>query len=295
MNTRFMQIPVDSVLPNPEQPRKQFDNAEIEILAASIKDHGLIMPIKVEECDGSYILIDGERRLRAVKLLGLHAIDANVRAQATSGKDRLFQALIANMQRADLNVIEEARAYQKLRGFGLTLNAIARLSGRSLPHIELRLKLLELDPQIINLYSARKLPIEYNLVAKLARLPAKQAVVLCKRWAANGTGIAAINRSLTKILSCPAAPDDIPLSRGNRSPVIVLSGAFETAPGSFILTRLAADGSLPSYALIQQSADETCQACDLHDIATTQLCCDCPAVDLLRRLHALIQQQTEKN
>ncbi len=85
-----MKIPIKSISPNPDQPRTQFDEAELERLAQSIKTDGLLNPISVEGSDGAYILIDGERRVRAMKMLGRTSIEASVRQPSRDGQARLF-------------------------------------------------------------------------------------------------------------------------------------------------------------------------------------------------------------
>jgi len=107
--TELRNIPVEDIVPNPEQPRVEFDPAEIESLAESIENHGLVQPIVVEEAQDGYVLVDGERRWRAVRSLGIPLIEAKV-ITFEERRDRFMQAVIANMQRADLNPIEEAQA-----------------------------------------------------------------------------------------------------------------------------------------------------------------------------------------
>ena len=110
-------IRIDLILPNPEQPRVDFPAEELQGLAASIQANGLIQPIVVEEVEQGYILHDGERRLRACKALGWAEIAAVVvpPLNGTAAHDRLMRALVANVQRQDLNPVEEARAYARLR------------------------------------------------------------------------------------------------------------------------------------------------------------------------------------
>jgi ParB family chromosome partitioning protein len=114
-------ILISRVLPNPEQPRRRFDPGSLRELADSIKVNGLIQPIVVEDAgDGSYILIDGERRLRACKLINRTEIEAFINPPSNhNGEERLRKALVANIQRTDLNPIEEAQAYQITGGKAL--------------------------------------------------------------------------------------------------------------------------------------------------------------------------------
>src|SRR6185369_7089197 len=100
----YQQIHISRVVPNPEQPRKTFDQAELDGLADSIREHGVIQPIVVESCADDYILHDGERRLRAAKLAGLKKIPAIVHPplNGTGPQERLERALVANVQRVEM-------------------------------------------------------------------------------------------------------------------------------------------------------------------------------------------------
>ncbi len=136
-------IPVDLVRPNPNQPRKTFDEKTIDALAVSIEKVGLLQPISVSEEDHGYILVAGERRLRAVKKLALPTIKAIV----VNADERLIAelALIENLQREDLNPVDEASAYQALTELhGMTHEQISELSGKSRAHITNYIRLLGL-------------------------------------------------------------------------------------------------------------------------------------------------------
>jgi ParB family chromosome partitioning protein len=145
--TGVQELPLDQVAPNPHQPRARFDDAELAELADSIRAHGVLQPIVVRaRVDGSYELVAGERRLRASRLAERPTIPAIVRD--TSDGDQLELALIENVQRADLNAIEEALAYRELIDrFGLSHEAVARRVGKSRVAISNALRLLELAPE----------------------------------------------------------------------------------------------------------------------------------------------------
>jgi ParB family chromosome partitioning protein len=125
------ELPVDSIRQNSRQPRTQFDEQALEDLAASIREHGIIQPLIVSERgDGRYELVAGERRWRAAQRAGLERVPVLVR-EATP-QQLLELALIENVQRADLNALEEAQAYQTLwEEFGLSDNQIARRVGKN--------------------------------------------------------------------------------------------------------------------------------------------------------------------
>ncbi len=141
------ELPVDRISPNPHQPRGRFDDAQLSELAESIRTHGVLQPIVVRETvDGNHELIAGERRLRAARLAGLATIPAVVRD--SSGGDQLQLALVENLQRSDLNPIEEAQAFQELTGrFGLSHEAVARQVGKSRVAVSNALRLLDLAPE----------------------------------------------------------------------------------------------------------------------------------------------------
>ncbi len=142
-----LQLPVDRVGRNPHQPRDRFDEERMSELVASVVEHGVLQPIIVRSAaDGSYELIAGERRLRAARLAGMATVPAVVRE--TSSEQLLELALVENIQRADLNAIEEAQAYRELIDqFGLTHEEVARRIGRSRVAVSNALRLLDLAPE----------------------------------------------------------------------------------------------------------------------------------------------------
>ena len=149
---RYAEIGVDSVRPNPQQPRQVFDEDALAELTFSIKEIGLLQPIVVRPLDpmehgASYELIAGERRLRASKQAGLSSIPAIIRT--TDDADMLRDALLENLHRADLNPLEEAAAYsQMLADFGCTQEELASRIGRSRPQVTNTLRLLKLPPSV---------------------------------------------------------------------------------------------------------------------------------------------------
>ncbi len=146
-DTAPAEIPVDRVHRNPQQPRHAFDEESLAELAASIAAHGVIQPIVVRgSADGGYELVAGERRLRAARMAGLQHIPAVIRDSQNT--EMLELALVENVQRADLNAIEEAAAYRELiDGFGLTHEAVATRVGKSRVAISNALRLLDLAPE----------------------------------------------------------------------------------------------------------------------------------------------------
>ncbi len=143
-----VKIAIDLILPNPNQPRYYFDENNLNDLSESIKEHGVIQPIIVTQgMDSKYELIAGERRLQASKIAGLKEIPAVIRL--ATNQQKLELALVENIQRHDLNAIEEAKAYRRLQTeFNLTQEEIAKRTGKSRPTIANIIRLLELPVEI---------------------------------------------------------------------------------------------------------------------------------------------------
>lgn len=147
-NKNTSKIDISRISPNKNQPRKKFNQKEMGELSSSIKKNGLIQPIVVRETSSeSFEIIAGERRWRACQLAGLHSIECVV--MNVSDSDVFELALIENIQRENLNAIEEAKAYKKLINFRNIKNEdLAKKIGKSGSHISNLLRLLELDPEV---------------------------------------------------------------------------------------------------------------------------------------------------
>ena len=143
-----MQVPLEAITRNPRQPRTQFDAKDLEELAASIREHGIIQPLIVAPArGGNFTLIAGERRLQAAKKAGLEKVPVILRQ--ASDRQLLEVALIENVQRADLNALEEAEAYQHLvKDFGLSQEQVADRVGKSRVAVTNTLRLLGLSPRV---------------------------------------------------------------------------------------------------------------------------------------------------
>lgn len=149
---RVEQIAISKLRPNPYQPRKTFSEEAIDELAESIGKHGVLQPIIVRKTIKGYEIVVGERRMRAAKKAGLKEIPAVVRE--FSDNEMMELALIENLQREDLNPIEEARAYEKLiEHFSITQDELAKRIGKSRPHIANHLRLLQL-PKLVQQFIA---------------------------------------------------------------------------------------------------------------------------------------------
>jgi ParB family chromosome partitioning protein len=143
----LVEIPVTQVVPNPHQPRQAMAPDALAELAASIRAHGVIQPLVVTRSGDSYQLIAGERRWRAAQLAGLHSVPAIVKE--TTSREMLELALVENIQRADLNPLEEANAYRHLMDeFGLTQEAVAEQVGKSRVAVANTVRLLKLPDEV---------------------------------------------------------------------------------------------------------------------------------------------------
>ncbi|RMF09389.1 MAG: ParB/RepB/Spo0J family partition protein [Candidatus Neomarinimicrobiota bacterium] len=144
-----LSIPLDQIHANPFQPRQEFDEAGLEELANSIREKGVLTPVTVQEQDsGGFRLVAGERRCRAARLAGLTEVPAYV-VEVSSEAEMMEMALIENIQRQDLNPLEEAEAYAVLHSkFDLSQEAIARAVGKNRTTITNALRLLNLPPRI---------------------------------------------------------------------------------------------------------------------------------------------------
>jgi ParB family chromosome partitioning protein len=141
-------LPVEAIEANPDQPRRVFADAEMEGLVASIRDHGVLQPLVVTRHGGGYRLIAGERRLRAARTAGLSEVPVVLRDEP-GPQESLALSLIENVQRHDLNPLEEAEAFRRLLDeFGLSHEAIGRQVGKSRSHITNSLRLLGLVPAV---------------------------------------------------------------------------------------------------------------------------------------------------
>ncbi len=163
-NFSVLEIPVQNIRPNPSQPRESFGHEEMEELVNSIREHGILQPLVVSEIGGgAYELIAGERRLRAAKIAGLKAVPVVLRS--VRDQEKLELALIENIQRKNLNPIEEAKAYDRLANeFGLKQDDIARQVGKSRPVVANTLRLLKLPQDM------QKAVVDSKIFASQARL-----------------------------------------------------------------------------------------------------------------------------
>ena len=156
LNSGVEEVDIDRIITNSAQPRKSFDQKALEELAQSIKSHGVIQPILVTAVGNKYQIVAGERRYRASKIAGLSKVPVIIKNLTIQQRKEI--ALIENIQRQDLNPIEEAYAYKALiEEYGVTQEELAEKLGKSRPAITNALRLLTLNPVVIDMVSSGRL------------------------------------------------------------------------------------------------------------------------------------------
>jgi ParB family transcriptional regulator, chromosome partitioning protein len=194
----FADVPIDSVTPNPRQPRSVFDEEAMTELVHSIREVGLLQPVVVRKTPTGYELIMGERRWRASQQAGMTTIPAIVRQ--TDDNDMLRDALLENLHRSQLNPLEEAAAYsQLLEDFGCTHEELAQRVGRSRPQISNTLRLLRLTPSVQRRVAAGVLSAGHAR-ALLGVEDSTRQDHLAQRVVAEGISV----RSLEELVAMPA-------------------------------------------------------------------------------------------
>jgi ParB family transcriptional regulator, chromosome partitioning protein len=196
-------LSVAAIFPNPDQPRRHFDEAALNELADSLRDKGLLQPIVVRPKAQGYEIVAGERRWRAAQRAHLHQIPALVRT--LEDRETFELAIIENIQRQDLNAIEEADAYQRLASeFGHSQDALGKIVGKSRSHIANLLRLLELPPVVRTMVAGGKLSMGHARALITAPDPAALAEEVLRRGLSVRDTEALAKRSRTPAQS-PAA------------------------------------------------------------------------------------------
>ena len=202
----YLEIDVDLIRPNSEQPRTNFPDAELEELAQSIKSNGIVQPIVVRRHGNRYELVAGERRWRAAQRIALSKVPAIVKN--VSDEKLLELSLIENIQRQELNPIDEARAYKKLiETLGLTQERVAEQVGKTRTFITNYLRLLKLPGKLIRLVEDRKLSVGHAR-ALLALVDKKLQQQLARKIIKSSLSVRETEKAVNKMLSRDTAPEE---------------------------------------------------------------------------------------
>ena len=193
-----LQLPIDDVFADPDQPRKAFDRDALADLADSIRKHGVIMPIVVSRVGNRYMIIAGERRYRASRLAGRKTIPAVVKKY--SEREIREVSLIENLQREDLNPIEAANAMKKLMDeYSLTQEELSARIGKSRSTVANTLRLLTLSPVVIDFVGSGKLSAGH--ARALVSLPRPAQEKLARRIVAEGMSVRDVEKAVKRVLS----------------------------------------------------------------------------------------------
>lgn len=297
-------LPLTAVIPDPDQPRKRFSKRKLRELADSIKSEGVIQPIEVSRLDdGRFLIHHGERRWRAATMAGLDVIPAVV-APSLKANDKLLRGLIENIQREDMNPIDEAKAYKRLQDMGLPVIEIVRRTGRSNPLIVGRLLWLELDEVIQEYVASGELQKDPRVANALLSVPRKDARLrLAKQFAERGVSINGIEAACKRVVDAlNEKPKPVLALNGNgRVPALALAGEApvdDTAVGWPVLRAaakvmcdecglrdLTRNTPEPAWLLVQSAAEATCKSCDIHLTGgNLSVCRECPGVELIGRI-----------
>lgn len=207
--TADQMVPIEQISPNPEQPRKTFEKADLDDLAASIREKGVIQPLIVRtRANGTYEIVAGERRWRAAQLAQQHQLPVIVREFTDA--EVLEVAIIENIQRADLNAVEEAAGYQQLMDkFGHTQERLAEALGKSRSHIANLLRLLNLPDPVLEMLRKGELSAGHAR----ALVPAHDPVALAREIVKKGLSVRAAE-ALVKGEASNTAETSIASSKG---------------------------------------------------------------------------------
>ncbi len=192
----ILELDIDNIKPNPYQPRYVFDDDTIDDLASSIKEHGIIQPIIVKKMNGFYVVIAGERRLRAAKKADLKKIPAIVRQYEKSKMIEL--ALIENLQREDLSPAEEAKGYmQIMRELDMNQTEVAKKVGKSRSYVTNMLGILNLPDEVLDLVDSKKISMGHaRTLSKM--LDKQKSIELAKKIIDEDLSVREIEKIVSK-------------------------------------------------------------------------------------------------
>ncbi len=300
-------IPTASVLVNPEQPRREFNETEINDMAATILEHGVIKPIAVEECvsptgEQLYILHDGERRLRASIVAKQETIPAIVSPAigVNASYERLVRAVVANIQSAPMNPVDDALAIYRLRDeYGLSNRDISKQIGKAETVVSTRLQLASLDPEILDLMRAKRLSTESKVVNAFRRIPdPKDRIELARSLADQSAGADMVVSACNDFLGMKEAKNKQTRTQKQlfkavrRRNVRASLPMFQGTPAVGKITAMREResewnalfqiGKVPPFSMVNDVVMTTCDNCSLRSMASEAMCGGCALVSFLR-------------
>ncbi len=287
-------VPVSLIYRNPKQPRKTFKPESLQELADSIQEHGVIQPVIVEYalCEqGTYMLVAGERRWRAAILAGQKTIPAIIRAASNhNGRERLIVGIVENVQRENMNPIEEAEAYRDLSAiYKMAPQEVARKTGKRVSWIYVCLQRLQLQPKVVQLMRSGALSADRRAVTALLSIqdPAAQ-IGLAERAVEHKMTIPTIVSYASRV-NTALESKKIRKIKTAKSPAMNLArertrGDFDDESQPPQWDALQQLGKVPPWGLVVSAANRTCEGCELRSMANKSVCGKCPAVDLLAQL-----------
>ena len=292
-----VQIPVSLITPNPKQPRKHFGSAELENLTASIREHGVIQPLLVcpANLDGIYVLIAGERRLRAAKGADLKTVPAVIRD--VQADDLSVLALVENVIRDDMSPVEEGDAYLELRRKGKSNSEIARMIGTNDVRVGHCINCASLPERTRELVHAGRLYRSndfISLMLEIARIDPSVCDELAKEIVKKQPGRKAAKKSAKGVLAyLQSLGTRKKRGKQKHAPVLEIASCIaktdidvEEPRGWNILQQT---GEVPQWAILAQAAVDICKRCELRDIASPQMCSACTAAQMLAEVTLLSQ------
>lgn len=297
IQNNVIQIPVALITPNPKQPRKKFDQQELDNLTASVKEHGVIQPLLVCPPDpkGVHVLIAGERRLRAAQSANLKIVPAIIRN--VDGSNLRILALVENVLRADMSPVEEGDAYLEMQMTGMNPSQIAKAIGTNDVRVTHCMNCASLPEAVRELVHAGMIYTSNTFIAPLkeiADIDPAACIELAKEIAKKQPGLKAATKAANGVLAY--LRNELEKGKGQNkrkkaAPVLDVAAYLgkadvdEHEPKGWAVLQQA--GYVPEWTILTQSAVDVCKKCELHDIASPKMCSACTAAQMLASMAAL--------
>jgi len=253
-------IPIEKIAPNPDQPRRDFPAQDMDDLAASIKEKGVIQPLIVREKSDGYEIVAGERRWRAAQMAKLHELPVIIRDYTDI--EVLEIAIIENIQRADLNPVEEAAGYQQLMDkFGHTQEKLAAALGKSRSHIANLMRLLQLPKEVLDLLKDGKLTAGHAR----ALITTENPVVLARQVVKQGLSV----RETERLAKGPKTrPEKVKLQPAKDADTRALEGDLSANLGMKVLVDHKAGKESGKLTISYKTLEELDDLCRLLSATT---------------------------